>query len=97
MNYLEATQLNKAHQDLIGTAYQRKTISRLLVAPLKEVGIPKLLYNYANDLSSEKFYQGYNEFEVWVIFDIEDWETTGVMDKMRLAKLLESKVQVTSY
>lgn len=89
MNYEAAEQLAANYSHLVGTAYRGKTISKLLIAPLKEVGIAKLMYNYANDISSEQFYTNHSEFEIWVIFDIDDWLLTGVIDKMKLSQFLQ--------
>ncbi|MDQ7949614.1 MAG: hypothetical protein REI78_01785 [Pedobacter sp.] len=89
MNYEEAEKIVAEHYPLLGTTYRGKTISKLLITPLKEIGIAKLMYNYANDISSESFYADYQEFEIWVIFDLEDWLLTGVIDKMRLTQFLD--------
>jgi hypothetical protein len=89
MNYQEAEQVVTENGHLVGTEFRGKTISKLLIAPLKEVGIARLMYNDANEIDSEPFYGAYSEFEVWVIFDVEDWLQTGVLDKMRLTNFLQ--------
>lgn len=88
MNYQEAEQMVAENIHLEGTEFKGKTISKLLIAPLKEIGIAKLMYNYVNEISSETFYAGYSDFEIWVVFDFEDWLQTGVLDKMRLVSFL---------
>jgi len=88
MNYQEAAQIVEENDYLVGMSFNGKTISKLLIAPLREVGIAKLMYNYANEISSENFYETYSEFEIWVVFDIDGWLQTGVLDKMLLTKFL---------
>lgn len=88
MNYQEAIQMEKEYAHLVGTEFNGKTISKLLIAPLKEVGIARLMINYANGINSDQFYTAFSDFEIWVIFDIDDWLHTGVIDKMPLLKLI---------
>ena len=88
MNYEEAVSQEASYRKLVGSEFNGKTISRLLVAPLGEAGIAKLMYNEVNKASSEEFYAIYDEFEVWAIFDEEQWVLTGVIDKMRLSQML---------
>lgn len=88
MDYQEAIQMEKEYAHLIGTEFKGKTISKLLIAPLKEMGIARLMINYANGVNSDQFYAAFSAFEVWVIFDIDDWLHTGVLDKMLLSELL---------
>jgi len=92
MNFEEAEETLKNYNHLIGTDFNGRTISFLLIAPLKEIGVAKLMYNRANEISSEKFYENYSEFEIWVIFDEEGWLVTGIIDKMRLTALLAQMV-----
>ena len=92
MNFKQAEETLKKYEYLIGTDFRGKAISFLLIAPLKEMGIAKLMYNRANAIPSDKFYESYNEFEVWVIFDEEGWLLTGIIDKMRLTTLLAQMV-----
>jgi len=89
MNYQDAKEMLQAYSYLEGVVYKGKTISTLLIAPLKEIGIPKLMFNLLNEVSSDQFYEQYNEFEIWVIFDAEDWELTGVLSKVLLSQFLK--------
>ena len=91
MDYVTAEEIVTTHRDLVGTHFRNKTISRLLIAPLNEVGIAKLMYNFANEISNAGFYEHYRDFEVWVIFDEEEWLLNGIIDKMRLPKLLAER------
>lgn len=92
MNFRDAEETLQRYEHLIGTDFRGKTISFLLIAPIKEMGLAKLMYNRANDIPSEKFYENYGDFEIWVIFDEEGWLLTGIIDKMKLTTLLSQMV-----
>jgi len=92
MNFEEAEETLKNYEHLVGTEFKGKTISFLLIAPLKEIGVAKLMYNRANEIPSGKFYESYSEFEIWVIFDEEGWLLTGIIDKIKLTALLAQMV-----
>lgn len=73
MNCHEAELMIEANNHLVGQTYKGKTIGRLIIIPAKQEQIMKILSNLSNDLSSQKIYAQYSEFEIVAILDYEMW------------------------
>lgn len=68
--------------------YKGKTISAVFVAPLPWRDLQELLFNLANDLSSEKILRQYEEFDVVVVFDYQEYLEDQTLDAESLVLLL---------
>lgn len=93
MNYHEAELMIEANNHLVDQTYKGKTIDKLIIVPAKQEQIMKILSNLSNNLSSQKIYDLYTDFEIVAILEYEMWLWTGVLYKATLNEVLATQTQ----
>jgi hypothetical protein len=96
MNYHEAELMIEANNHLIDQTYKGKTIDKLIIVPVNQVQIMKILSNLSHGLSSQKIYDQYSGFEIIAILDYELWLWTGVLYKAPLKEILDDQKSLNS-
>lgn len=96
MNYHEAELMIEANSHLVDQTYKGKTIDKLIIVPAKQEQIMKILSNLSLNLSSQKIYAQYSDFEIVAILDYEMWLWTGVLYKATLNEVLASQLNQDS-
>ncbi len=84
-----ADSLLEKYSYLHDTSHKGRHISIMMITPLNHEKITELAWNLSQGASNYDILRNYQQFDVVVIFDWEDFAQTGYIEKVSLYQLLD--------